>query len=280
MARFLWILILAGMPLNAQKALPQRGDLEAAFRAFDYQTVIRLSSEILSADSTLEHADSLAIVEMQTVAFFSMGDMQGALNSAFLLLNLDPQYQMNPARTSPKIIRFVEDIRGRLVPPPGQIPGPAFSPVAADSLLWAGEKSGFRRLGREVALNLILPGWGHLRRGQKGRALLFGGVFAGLAGSSIWAYGNTRDRENQYLNGTEVGEIARLYQRYDDAYRQRNLLMLGTLGVWLLSQADLIFRAPPLRPRPTLAILPVSAGVGLAVRIPLKAVPAGYGAKP
>jgi hypothetical protein len=112
-------------------------------------------------------------------------------------------------------------------------------------------KSEIRALGRSI----LVPGWGQVYEGSRGKGVLMMSAAAVAGAGLIWTHELYRDRVDQFDQARTAFEQAdqlgaqwdklradldRASQRADRAYERRKLALGVTAGVYLLSVVDLL----------------------------------------
>ncbi len=245
--RLIWVLlflVLSVLPTLAQPYSADTEKLNVLFQEFRYQDVIRQGEEMLGQKQDLTVVEKCEILRFLALSYYARQDMQGALRNFAEIIKLDNNYRLDPIKNSPKILAFFEEIRN-------QIPstGPAHPAQKEDSLLVAPaivmtdslQNAAYRRM----ALSFVLPGSGQIWRGEKTKGwLLLGGNFA-LMVTFVYFAGETNRLEDQYLQATDRNEISAAYDKYNQAYKKRNLALAGFLTIWLYTQIDFLFLSQP-----------------------------------
>lgn len=243
MIRFAGIILclLLTMPALGQPDSLSIESIESRFKSFEYLDVIILSEKYLQQQSS-EPEELMSILEMRVIAYYSLGEVKASLTTFLEIMNINPDFAFDPLRTSPKIIRFFEEVR-KIVRPGAPLRMPP-DPEYIDSLATAEIMAGKRRFRWVIARSLLMPGTGHLaeKRRQAGWTLLM--LNTTLIAGSVYNGREMQRREKAYLNAVELADIEAKYSRYNSAYR----VFRGTLAAygifWLYSQLDLLFYRP------------------------------------
>jgi hypothetical protein len=204
--------------------------LETAFRAFEYEEVIKLADDLLVEEDSLGHLVRIEILCMRAIAAYSL-DQEIEAEKVFLrILDLDKNFSLNEQETSPKIIDFFEKIKSTYEPKEELLqtePAPEI-----DSTLY------FYR--NAVSRSLLLPGWGHLYLQRRSKALLLGVPASASLVTGVYYIFLTSKREKEYLNETNEIEIDIKYKAYNSAYKTRNVLFASYTLIWIYCQYDLL----------------------------------------
>jgi hypothetical protein len=209
-------------------------------RQFDYVRVVQLADSLLKEKEVLQHNELIEIYETRGIAQYSLQELDGALVSFTALLQTAPDHALDPARTSPKIIRFYDEIRQSLA----QRQSAANQPlVRVDTLRIY--PAADKKVPGALARSLLWPGWGHLHLQRRGSGIALSAANLALLGSAVWSAAECRDKEHAYLAATTESLIAERYKSYNRTYKTRNACLVGYTLFWLLSQADLLIFHPP-----------------------------------
>ena len=208
--------------------------IDQSYKSFNYDEVIILCQKALQ-DSSVTNQDTLAdIYRFMGLSYYALGEMGPSYNKFHLLLKLNPQYQLDPSVTPPKILRFFDEIKASMKQMHSgnvsAIPDTVFIPTGPDKT--------------SIIYSFILPGSGHIREGYQTKGWILTTAALVTLGSSVYFIIETNKREKDYLNEVDKNIIEQEYQKYNDAYQRRNLSLGLFAGVWLYSQIDLLLISP------------------------------------
>lgn len=210
--------------------------LQTYLQNFEYEKIVRAATPLLEQPEALSVSDRIELYRLKGMAHYSLIEMDQAMTSFIALLQLDPDYEMDPVKTSPKILNFFNQIKDHLSatqddsttsPPPTRIDTVRVTvtpPPDRPANAWS----------------LLLPGAGQWRRGQKTRgALLTTGAILSL-GATVYYTLETRSARIDYLNETDPDQIKCRYDRYNSAFQKRTASALIYTVVWAVAQVDLL----------------------------------------
>ncbi len=226
-------LIIFFVPVLAQQTNQPLDQLNKQFQSFDYQTVIKIADSLLLGVEDLNNSEKVEINRIKGISHYSLLQMRLALISFINILELNPNYKMNPIQNSPKIIKYFDEIKENL----------------KNNIIYVKEEENDystllinqrTEINTAIRYSLLLPGLGHLHseKTTKGWALI-SATFATL-GSSIYFIIDTKNKENDYLNESAKSLIDNKYNKYNDAYNLRNISLLSFAAVWIYAQLDLL----------------------------------------
>ncbi len=238
------LLFLGSTALFAQSGSVQLEMMQQKYRTFDYDAVIELAENALQDTSELNKDELFQIYEMKAAAHYSKMQMQQALTSFMHILRLDPNHELDPVKTSPKIVNFYNEIKANFQSEqskPDTLPKPQIQVV--DTVRIVENSSGFYR--KTLPASLLLPGTGHLLagNGRKGTWLTTLSVIS-LSAAAYYTY-STHQKQEQYLNATDAQDIQRRYSAFNSAYKKRNVLWGAYAVLWAFAQTDLLFIQTP-----------------------------------
>jgi len=236
----IFILLTAGaVSAAAGRDLAQ---LEQRLRRFDYNGVIALAGDFLARTDSLSAQQVNEIYRLKAMAHYSLLEMNEALGCFMHILKRDPDYRLDPLKTSPKIIRFFEQIRSQCRPQPPPAP---VTVLRTDTVrILTDEVKPFKGA---VARSLLLPGWGHCALGNRTLGRWLGAISAATLTATLYSIIDCQNQENRYLRQTELDRIRESYNSYNRAYKRRNALIAGYALIWLYAQTDLLLlRRPPI----------------------------------
>ena len=204
--------------------------LDRAYNQFDYQRSAELLNAAFNSLDQLSVNDRVEVYKYAAFIAFQNRNNTLTSNHFWNLLELDPNYVLDPVTTSPKLltlfqktkIEFLEDMNRR------------FEVIQ-------GEKN-----ERDIAWRaFIFPGWEQWHRGYqtKGSILVGTGLFSvgGLVYSSIMA----SQKKNDYLDSKNPEEIANLYDEYNTHYQRQFYFAYAFITLWAISQIDLALWSQP-----------------------------------
>lgn len=227
--------------LYPQSPSHQLDNLTAKYKVFAYQQVTQLADSMLNYQEDFTTAEQCEIFRLKANAHYALTDMKSALNSFVSLLQLDSEYQLNPRYNSPKVIEFFEEIRSNfrlLTDEKHTFTDSSTEPptVLRDTVII--EATNFNS---HLGYSLVFPGLGHFRRGQSHKGWILMGASLLSLGSGVYYAVETSRREDEYLQATDIKDIAEKYNQYNDAYKLRNLSFLSFAAIWIYTQIDFLF---------------------------------------
>lgn len=222
-------LLVFAMHSSAQVPL---ASIRSAYKNFDYEQVITLSERALENKEQLTAAQVVEILQMKAIAHYSRQDLTSALFAFQEILRIDPEFQLDPVKTSPKIIQFFDEIKKSMPQPVSA------EPVRIDTVKFFIERN--YKIKWALGRSMLMPGWGHryINNTSKGTALSAIGL-AALA-SALYFTIDCQRNEKAYLSETDKQLIDEKYSKYNTAYKFRNTFIASYALTWLFSQVDLL----------------------------------------
>jgi len=219
------------------------------YESLQFEKAIELSRQLLRTPRKFTKDDLLLIHQFTAYAFFNLGKPDSARKHFVTILDMDPNYQLDPVTTSPKIIRYFNDLKT------------ALKSRAVETTI-AYTRYIFIKDPRPGAAwrSAILPGWGQWYKGQREKALWIGTAFGVSTAFTLVAALLEKHYHQKYLDSNQPSTISDRYNTYNFWYKTRkvSLALVGT--VWLASFADALWApyAPPATapssPRPRIGI--------------------------
>lgn len=238
MKKILLIILLSGLNTYAQTDSLTIDSIELKYKTFKYTEVLSLSEKLLALQQNLPKNELIKLLEMRAIAFFSLGKTDSSFNTFFEILNIAPDYKLNPMKTSPKIISFFEEVHNQfLLKQEDSIR----SQQTLDSLTAVIQTETYNQFRRSMIRSIFVPGWGHLSAGYTTKGWILTTLGVGTLGGAIYYSIETNSKEKDYLNETNRELIESKYQKYNSTYKSRNILIAAYAAIWLYSQIDLIY---------------------------------------
>jgi hypothetical protein len=232
MKKYLTILII--FLLSAASVYSQSaGAIDSTLREIEgmYNSARYVDAE-LEARRLLETpsiADSVVVRIEQWIAFslIAQGKNSPARDRFIALLKIDPEYELDPVLTSPKILTVFNDARSMFL-----------SSRRSQS---AGEpSSNLRQSGQITFRTLLFPGWEQLYQGESTKGLIFLGAGAAALGSGIVFDALRSDARTEYLNATLPSDIAAKYDSYNTYRKAEIYSFIAFAAVYIVSEIDVV----------------------------------------
>jgi hypothetical protein len=231
------IIFLCVADSHAQMGAVEIDILRQRFKNFEYDSVVTLADRILRERQDLSQQDQIDLLQMKAISHYSILEMNAALSCFLEILKLNPQYSLDPIRTSPKILSFFNEVKSSFLRE-RYLPAAPERMAIPDTIRAVGDNGTVLR--RAITRSLVLPGWGHFYLKQKKKALfLTTASLVSLCGG-IYFSSNCRDKERAYLNETDKLLMNDRYEKYNRSFKVRNSLIASYAAIWLYSQADLL----------------------------------------
>lgn len=167
-------------------------------------------------------------------------------------LSLNPSLRLDPILVSPKTIEFFDEVRA------GFEPGASTSVPDIRYLVLEDQRPG------AALRSLALPGWGQFYKGDTVRGAAFAGAAVLTAGGLVLSAVQFADAKAEYDAGTDPGEIADLYDRYNRWTLRRDGFAIGAAVVWSAAVLEALITGAPEAPS-QVAIQPATEGPGVRV---------------
>ncbi len=232
--------------LKAQPAHSRALQVQQLYESLQFEQAIDLSRQLLRTPQKFTKDDLLLIHQFTAYAFFNLGQPDSARKHFVTILAMDPNYQLDPVTTSPKIIRYFNALKQ------------AFKNRSVETSIAYTRYIFIKDLRPGAAWrSAILPGWGQWYKGQKKKAMWVGTAFGLNATFTVVAAFLEKHYHQKYLDSKQPSAISKNYDTYNFWYKTRkvSLALLGT--VWLASFADALW-APyvplPASPQPKVSL--------------------------
>ena len=104
-------LVACAASLAAQDGTLEVEIVRQKFRNFEYDSVITYASKALAEKEHFSSENLIDIYELKAISHFSLLEMNASLSSFLEMLKIDPDYSLDPVKTSPKILSFFEELK-------------------------------------------------------------------------------------------------------------------------------------------------------------------------
>ena len=96
-------------------------------------------------------------------------------------------------------------------------------------------------LRQALLRSVFIPGTGHLYLHSDFKAWALTTLSVASIAAGIYYIIDTNKKEKEYLQETDINNVAGKYNDYNFAYRMRNFAFITYTALWLYSQFDLLF---------------------------------------
>ena len=248
MNKFLIIIILclvSAKVIFSQDAKEDLKNLVEKFGDFNYSEVVKEVSQLIKNKDRFTNRELIEIYRMQGIAYFSLSDEQHARSSFVEILEVDSSFEMNPANTSPKIISFFDKVKNLyLLSLDQNKEEPTIvkhDTVYVDVPVTLRDTVKEENLRQALLRSVFIPGTGHLYLQSNFKAWALTTLSVASIAAGIYYIINTNKKEKDYLQETDINNVAGKYNDYNSSYRMRNLAFITYATLWLYSQFDLLF---------------------------------------
>lgn len=220
------IVILFFSSVRGQNLDDEIRSLENDYKLFRHDLVLE-KGRFLLADPFATKNDSLQIFQLMLSASYSLNDTSTARQIISDILASEPGFALNPRQTAPKIIEFFNHIKNQIKAGTSTEAAPLRVIVRTDTL-FIQQSDPWPTIS-----GLLLPGSGHYLKGSKKKGLAFTALSAGLLGGIIYSSFKTEQFRKDYSRAGQGADFQKLYGRYDNYYKSRNIL-IALYAAWSL----------------------------------------------
>lgn len=224
--------------LQAQSGQAELTIIEQQFKQFQYDSVIVMSDRVLNSDKIISPQTKIEIYRMRAISYYSLSRLNSSFNCFVEILKLDKNFQLDESTTSPKIIRFFDDIKKGFIEQQ-KTPVQTIEIVKTDTVRLVSDTGNAYR--NSLFRSIVLPGWGHSYIKRKKKGLLLGGLSVAAFAGSVYSTMECSNKQELYLNEIDKSLIDARYNDYNSAYKMRNSFYSVFAALWLYSQIDLLF---------------------------------------
>ena len=172
------------------------------------------------------------------------------------IFSLNPDFDLDPVLTSPKILAVFNDARSLYRTRVNDNGTPEQRPVVFKSP----EPVSFR--------TIVFPGWEQVHRGKDTKGYIFIAAGAAALGSGIAFEKLRADARTEYLHATVPSDIATKYDRYNTMRKAEYYSFISFAVIYLVSEID-VFSDTVLEPETVSSSFPYPAHPLLSVSIAL-----------
>lgn len=219
-------------------------DIYEKYESFEYRDVIRLTEIFLFNNPGITKKDSIDVLTMKAVSFYSLNDEVSAEKTLREILDLDRNYELNPSSISPKIISLFEQLKVQYAPPQKEeatkkIIDKPVKEANYDLLISTKNDVYINTFARSI----IFPGLGHLYIDNSTKGWTLSALTAVTLPAMVYFIFDASSKENNYLNEVNPDLIEQKYSDYNSSYKTRNIFIAAFAAVWIYSQIDLLFNS-------------------------------------
>lgn len=216
--------------------------IREAYSSFKYNDVISLSDLYLNSGVNFTDEEIIDIYTMKGVSHYSLNQLDDARKSFIEILKKDKEFVLNPTLISPKIIAFFNNIKKdyKHIISNVEVQKPDTTEVTTNKLSMENYRQIISSQKGAIVRSIFLPGLGHISSGEKTKGWILLGVSVPLLGSVAYTVAETIWREDEYMAETNPELIPAKYDKYNEMYKVRNILIGAYAAVWLYTQLDLL----------------------------------------
>jgi len=254
-------LILLFILFAAESAFAQSNSIDSTFRSieslFESGSYVNAEVEARRLAEVPNISDSVRIVAEKWIAFSLVAQGKSSLagDHFALLLKLNPQFELDPILTSPKILAVFNETKAHLT----LHAKPDTDTVAVQPL----------RQSMEVSFRtIVFPGWEQLHTNRMTAGYLFLGGGIATLGAGIAFEALRSSARSEYLSATTPPIIEAKYSTYNKYYKAEAYAFSAFAVIFIASEIDVFGNAhsATLSYEPT---GPSSRGGSLSLRIKL-----------
>jgi hypothetical protein len=225
------------------------GAIELSFESGSYVTAELEARRVLELPGII---DSTRVLAEKWIAFslIAQGKPSLAKDHFAALLRINPQFELDPVLTSPKILAVFNETK-----------------TYQTASLISKDTSAVHQLRQAPAISfrtVIFPGWEqlHMNRLTSGYLFLGGGI--GTLGAGIVFEALRSSARNDYLSATTSAAIESKYSRYNKYYKAEIFAFSAFAVLYIASEIDVFTNSASLSFSP---IPSSTTGSGLSLRI-------------
>jgi hypothetical protein len=271
---FLFLIILVTAYAGySQQSNDSLSVLNKRFLSFQYEKTIAAADSMLKDKNNYSNDLLIEIFKIKGIAHFSLLEDSQAEDSFLNILKIDSAYTLDTAKTSPKIITFFNRIKNNYQKESidEEKLKAHHDTVFVTKILYDPEAE--QKVKNYVYRSIILPGWGHLYKGENVKGVLLTSLSSITLISSLYFIIDSNKKEDEYRSVRNLSDIAGKYDKYNRSYKIKNYSLIAFAAVWLYAQIDLLFFSTDNKGFQNERILPDAgfkdSGIDISVKIPL-----------
>ncbi|MEW6061918.1 MAG: hypothetical protein AB1600_08265 [Bacteroidota bacterium] len=186
-----------------------------------------LESRRLLEESSISDSAKVQIEKWIAFSLIAQGKPTSARERFVHLLFLNPDFDLDPVLTSPKILSVFNDAKAKFL---------SLKRLQSDTITVV-SKNAHRAITYRT---LIFPGWEQLYHGRMTSGSLFLGAGIATLGAGLTYEVLRADAREQYLNATQPSDIASKYDAYNFYRKAEMYSFIGFALVYLASEIDVL----------------------------------------
>jgi hypothetical protein len=206
---------------------------ESLYSQGKYLLVIDLLELALSDTIGVARDERVALLELLGSSYVAVGNVESAKKQFEQMLLLDPEMEMDPLSTSPKILSVFQEAKAEFTHLPPDTVALDEASLRRSRVVWM----------RPALKSLVLPGLGQLENGDETSGIIFISAevvsLAGLVVSQM----RYSDARRFYAENTDPERMNVLYEKYNRWYMIRNSFIATSAGICVVSSIEAIIGA-------------------------------------
>lgn len=248
--RVVLTIVLVGLfaaPGFTQQRDTRIDELKKIYESFRYRDVISGAESLLQNSAAFSSAELIEIFRLKAFSHYSLMEESKSEQSFAEIIRLDKNYELDPVRTSPKILGFFKEVKSRAASSsPQTVPLVIRDTVKVKEQVFIEvPKYDTVYIKNSDYPFLPLPGLPQYRRGEQGKGIALMCAAGASLVSSVFFLFDARAKEIDYLNAVTSNTIQERYNSFNTAYKLRNISFAAFAAVFLYSQVDVLFYNTP-----------------------------------
>lgn len=203
-------------------------DLESLYVHEDYVKVIEQAPFVL-LDTTLSQTEIVEVNKFYAFSLAIMGRKDGAIRIFHRILDLKPDFMLDPIKISPKIMNVFNEAKTKKVL---QMPVP--SPLK-DTIYIE------RYIEKKFPVTALIPGIYQVQKKKKFKGyVIIAAEIISLAGLGISQYYYNKSHDD-YLAAQDPQDINDKYEIYNSWHKKRLIFISTSTIIWLYNIIDVLY---------------------------------------
>ncbi len=211
----------------------------------EYKEAIEVLEKASSELAKLENQKKLELYMYLAFSYMAFDNEESAREQFRNILDIDPDFSLDPEMVPPKIINLFEDVKKQYNST--SKPEAAVTTQHRPSEPQPEVDTGAMTKGDVIWRSAVLPGLGQTTRGDKGIGIGLMGAWGVAIGFTVFSHVQYASDKDAYEEAMTPHNAQRLYDDYNTSYKMKNMSYGVLAGVWAVSMVEAMITKPDTR---------------------------------